>query len=135
VDDHNVLDPVDQLLAWLKEELGITAADLGLAVLGLTGLVINGVSDDAELVKGQNDDLLLLEQLLSRIDDVDVLDGLIHQPLLPGAALVSIEVSEILQGANVQGSEIVQHKSLSDVTDLNLGCRHEVSGLAVKPLP
>jgi hypothetical protein len=65
---------------------------------------------------------------------VDIFHRFIDEPLFSGQPLLAIEVSEVLQGSDVQGSLVVENVTLSDVDDLDLSIGHEESCFSVQPL-
>ena len=65
---------------------------------------------------------------------MDIFHRFIDEPLFSGQSLLAIEVSEVLQGSDVQGSLVVENVTLSDVDDLDLSIGHEESCFSVQPL-
>jgi len=104
--DNDVLDVIDELLTRLQEKFRLPTLDDLLSILGLL-VRSNRVLDDAILVLSENDDFLLLHELLSCIDDVDILDLFLNEPLLPSSALDAINISEILKGFKMKGGLII----------------------------
>lgn len=97
---HDIADSIAHDLPWLEEELALASTNFLLAELWLS-LLVKRVINDAVLILLQNNDADLFYKLLLGIDDVDIFDRFIDEPLFSGQSLLAIEISEILKGSNV----------------------------------
>jgi len=117
----------------LKEKLGLSSSDLLLSVLRLP-LFVDRVIDDAVMILLQDDDVDLLDKLLLSINDMNIFNGFVYQPLFSSLSFLSIKIGEILKGSEVQGSLICENVSFSDVNNFNFGIWHKEASFSVQPL-
>jgi hypothetical protein len=97
---HDIADPVAHYLPRLEEKLALASANFLFAKLGLS-LLVKWVVNHAVLILLKDNNADLLDKLLLGINNVDIFDRFIDEPLFSGQSLLSIEVSEVLQGSNV----------------------------------
>jgi len=91
---------------WLKEEFGLSSNHLIFTILRFS-VGANWVPDNAVFVLSEDDDFLLLHKLLIGVNDMDIFNLLIDEPLLASSPFLSVEVNEIVDGSNMKGRDIV----------------------------
>ena len=95
VNNHDIADTVAHYFPRLEEELALASANFLFAKLGLS-LIVKGVVNHAVLILLKDNNADLLDKLLLGINNVDIFDRFIDEPLFSGQSLLAIEVSEVL---------------------------------------
>jgi hypothetical protein len=93
---HDIADPVAHYLSRLEEELALASANFLFSKLGLS-LLVEGVVNHAVLILLKHNNADLLDKLLLGIDNVDIFDRFINEPLFTSFPLVAIEICEVLR--------------------------------------
>lgn len=65
---------------------------------------------------------------------MDILHGLVNEPLFSSFAFFAVKIFKILEGTQVQGGLLIENLTFSDVIDLNLSSWHKQASLSVQPL-
>lgn len=129
---HDIAYPIDNPLSREEEELGLALPDVLQPILRLP-LFIHWVIYNAVLVAGEYYYFVFINKFLVGIEDMNIFNRFINEPLLPGFSLVSVKIFEILECSEVKGGLFVQNLAFSDFNNLNLGCGHKKTSFSMEP--